>query len=75
MADEKGSIDDKALSESKRMNRVELCKKNGIFYNPEKRSCDVSYPCEFRVEIVRGWSTHYTCKLHNPEPNPEAKPV
>jgi len=75
MADEKGSIDDKALSVSKRMNRVELCKKNGIFYNPEKRSCGVSYPCEFRVETALGWTTYYTCKLHNPEPNPEAKPV
>jgi len=75
MADEKGSIDDKALSESKRINRVALCHSSGIFYNPEKHSCDVSYPCEYRVKTARGWSTYYTCKLHNPEPNPEAKPV
>jgi hypothetical protein len=75
MADEKGSIDDKALSESKRMNRVELCKKTGLFYHPDNKTCDIRYPCEYRVATARGWSTYYTCKLHNPELNTNAKPV
>jgi hypothetical protein len=75
MADEKGSIDDRALSESKRIDRVGLCKKTGIFYNPEKRSCGVSYPCEFRVETAHGAYKYYTCKKHNPELNTNAKPV
>jgi hypothetical protein len=73
------SIDDKAepdpLTQSKRMNRVALCHKSGIFYNPDKRSCDILYPCEFRVETAHGAYKYYTCKKHNPELNSQAKQV